>query len=123
MSNETTDNGNSWPADQMNLTHYLDGTLVPTAAPVSGSGTFDAQGLNQVSFQTKILSLIRFFHLLSFKNPPGGGTGSTINGGTATTQAPAASNPGGTQDPSAINNPPGSTPVGPGGPGLASMQD
>ena len=60
MSNETTDNGNSWPADQMNLTHYLDGTLVPTAAPVSGSGTFDAQGLNQVSIQ-KAISLLAIF--------------------------------------------------------------
>ena len=103
MSNETTDNGNSWPADQMNLTHYLDGTLVPTAAPVSGSGTFDSQGLTN--------------------NPPGGGTGSTINGGEATTQAPAGTPATGTQDPSAINNPPGSTAVPPGGPGLASMQD
>ena len=66
MSNETTDNGNSWPADQMNLTHYLDGTLVPTAAPVSGSGTFDSQGLNQVSFQTKIFFNSNSFHSLIF---------------------------------------------------------
>ena len=65
MSNETTDNGNSWPADQMNLTHYLDGTLVPTAAPVSGSGTFDAQGLNQVSIQ-KAISLLAIFYLFLF---------------------------------------------------------
>ena len=103
MSNETTNNGNSWPADQMNLTHYLDGTLVPTAAPVSGSGTFDSQGLTN--------------------NPPGGGTGSTINGGAATTQAPGATTPVATQDPSAINNQPQPSVAPPGGPGLASMQD
>ena len=51
MSNQTTNGGQSWPADQMNLTHYLDGTLVPTAAPVDGSASFDALGLGQAGFQ------------------------------------------------------------------------
>ena len=35
----------------MNLTHYLDGRLVPTAAPVDGSASFDALGLGQAGFQ------------------------------------------------------------------------
>ena len=51
MSNQTTNGGQSWPADQMNLTHYLDGRLVPTAAPVDGSASFDALGLGQAGFQ------------------------------------------------------------------------
>ena len=51
MSNETTNGGQSWPADQMNLTHYLDGRLVPTAAPVDGSASFDALGGSQAGFQ------------------------------------------------------------------------
>ena len=50
MSNETTNNGQSWPADQQNLTHYLDGRLVPTQAPVVGAGTLNAQGTGQVGF-------------------------------------------------------------------------
>ena len=109
----------------MNLTHYLDGTLVPTQAPIDGSAAFDAQGLNQVSSRTIISSLRQTCSSFNdwFKNPPGGGTGSTNNDPTATTQAPAATPATGGQDPSAIDNPVGTNPVVPGGPGLASMQD
>ena len=39
MSNQTTPGNGTWPANQMNATHYLNGTEVPTAAPFITNGT------------------------------------------------------------------------------------
>ena len=39
MSNRTTPGNGTWPADQMNSTHYLNGTEVPTQAPFITNGT------------------------------------------------------------------------------------
>ena len=42
MSNQTTPRNGTWPANQMNSTHYLNGTEVPTQAPFITNGTIGA---------------------------------------------------------------------------------
>ena len=113
MQDQTTNGSNSWPANQMNITHYLDGTRVPTQAPPTGFQNLTASGLTNTP-------------------PPGSNPGINPGGSNPTTQAmpqttPAATQPPGTTEAAIppIILPGTSNPGDPGtgDNGLASMQE